>query len=213
MRGLALSSAKPMMYFAPQPNVLKKLGADPALWGLITTPARGARPILPGYRWIADNGCFTGVWKEWAWLEWLDVLAGCRRRCVMATLPDVVGDPVQTMVSFRHYLPIVRQRGWPVGLVAQDGMEELPWPTDYDALFIGGGTEWKLSEGAAWCIRRAQRDGKWTHVGRVNSIKRLAHFKLLGVNSVDGTTICFAPEKRFHKLSEALALPSSFTPE
>lgn len=192
-----------MMYFSPQATVLQR--ADPALWGLIATPLRRGATVPKGFLWMADNGCFSGRWSEGEWLSWLDRMAIHQQSCVMVTLPDVVGDAVATLAQFRHYLPIVRQRNWQVGLVAQDGLESLTWPEDYDALFIGGSTEWKLSDAADWCIKRAKAAGKWTHVGRVNGGKRIRHFKLIGVNSVDGTSICFNPTESFRQLNNALA--------
>lgn len=193
-----------MMYFSPQHHILTVMQADPAVWGLIATRRRGAQPILAGYRWLADNGCFTQVWSEGKWLRWLDDMTEYQDRCLMVTLPDVVGDAAQTLERFYHYLPMIRQRGWRVGLVAQDGMEGLPFPPDYDALFIGGTTAWKMSDGADCCLRQAQAAGKWTHVGRVNSATRIRHFQLRDVDSVDGTTICYAPFERFENLNQAL---------
>lgn len=190
------------MYFSPQATPL--LGADPDVWGLIATPLRWGKLIPDGYLWIADNGCFTGNWSEDKWLQWLDKLAMYQDRCVMATLPDVVADAKTTLERYSHYLPIVRQRGWKVGLVAQDGLESLPWPQDYDALFVGGSTAWKLSDAADWCIKQAQQQGKWVHVGRVNGSTRVKHFKLIDVDSVDGTTICFSPDRGFRKMTNAL---------
>ena len=55
-------------------------------------------------------------------------------------------------------------------------------PSDAVALFIGGTTEWKMSDEA-----RRLMDGRWTHMGRVNSFRRLQLAKSWGVDSVDGT--------------------------
>lgn len=198
-----------MMYFSPQATILH--GADPSLWGLMATPRRGAGLIPSGYRWIADNGCFAGTWEERNWLDWLDGLIAHQQSCVMAVLPDVVADARATMDRYWQYLYPIQRRGWPIGLVAQDGFESLSWPDDYDALFIGGSTEWKLSDAADWCVHQAKAVGKWTHVGRVNGGKRIRHFKLIGVDSVDGTSICFAPSDEFRKLSNGLAYQPLFT--
>jgi hypothetical protein len=196
------------MYFSPQATVLA--AASPAVWGLIATPARGRCGAPDNFLWLADNGCFTDTWNEDEWLSWLDFMKIYQCRCVMATAPDIVGDAVATLERFRYYAPILRARGWRTGLVAQDGLERLVWPDEYDALFIGGSTEWKLSKDADWCIRYAQKQDKWVHVGRVNSKKRIRHFQLIGVNSCDGTTICFAPERNFRRLDNTLAQRSLF---
>lgn len=197
------------MYLSPRATILDD--ADPARWGLIATPRRGRGIIADGYLWLADNDCFSSSWQEDTWLSWLDGLTAYQSRCIMATAPDVVGDAATTLERFAHYAPILRRRGWRVGLVAQDGLESLSWPTDYDALFVGGSTEWKLSDAADWCIRRAQAAGRWVHVGRVNGGKRIRHFKLIGVDSVDGTSLCFNPPDEFRKLNSALMRVPLFT--
>lgn len=191
-----------MIYFAPNDTILE--GADPRYWGQITTPHRFGKRIRQGFRWIADNGCFTDKWNEQRWLAWIDHMRPFQPSCLMATAPDIVGDAAATLERFEHYAPMLRERGWPVGLVAQDGLESLAWPDEYDVLFIGGTTEWKLSEHADRCIRIAKRQGKWVHAGRVNSIKRIAHFYLREVDSLDGTTICFKPNERFQVIDKAL---------
>lgn len=199
------------MYFAPAPNMLAK--ATPDKWGLIRTPA-GGRTIVPdGFRWIADNGCFTESWREGEWLSWLDGMMDYRLHCIMATAPDAVGDAVTTLERFTHYASVLRVAGWQVGLVAQDGLESLSWPIDYDALFIGGSTEWKLSDAADYCIRKAKQNGRWVHVGRVNSRKRIRHFQLIGVDSCDGTTMCYEPTAGFRFLDNVLAQKPLFTVE
>ncbi len=198
-----------MIFFSPQATILQ--GVAPAQWGLIATPQRRGSYIPAGYLWLADNGCFSGAWCEAAWLKWLDANAHHQARCVMATAPDVVGDAVATLDRYRWYVRLLHGRGWRVGLVAQDGLESLRWPLDYDGLFIGGTIAWKLSDAADWCIRKAQKEGKWTHVGRVNGGRRIRHFKLVGVDSVDGTSICYNPPDEFRKLSNALAYQPLFT--
>lgn len=197
-----------MMYFSPQATVLQD--ADPALWGLMATPRRRGTSMPAGYLWMADNDCFSGSWMEEDWLGWLDGMAAHQAQCVMATAPDVVADAATTLEQFAYYAPILRRRGWRVGLVAQDGLESLSWPADYDALFVGGSTAWKLSDAADWCIKQAKQASKWTHVGRVNGGKRIRHFKLIGVDSVDGTSICFNPPDEFRKLSNGLAYQPLF---
>jgi len=60
-------------------------------------------------------------------------------------------------------------------------------PDDFDWLFIGGTTEFKLGYDAKDCIRGAKSINKLVHVGRVNSRKRYRIFKSLGCDSADGT--------------------------
>lgn len=62
-------------------------------------------------------------------------------------------------------------------------------------MFIGGSTEWKLSEEAAELGREAKRRGKWLHMGRVNSLTRLRIASHIGCDSVDGSKVAFAPRE------------------
>lgn len=115
--------------------------------------------------------------------------------CLFATAPDVVGDHAATWNRSEGWLRIIRDIGLPAALVFQDGIEssDIQWNM-FDAVFIGGSTAWKLSDAAAWCIREGRNRGKWTHVGRVNSVyrsSRLIEFP----DSVDGTAWARHPTK------------------
>jgi hypothetical protein len=112
-----------------------------------------------------------------------------------------------TLELYSEYAPQIRALGYKVALVAQDGLEDLPWPERYDALFVGGTTGWKMSDAADWCIRKAQKAGVWVHVGRVNSQQRIRHFAVMGVDSVDGTTIAYEPDVAYRKLETQLRQP------
>jgi hypothetical protein len=103
------------------------------------------------------------------------------------------------MATLGRAIPVLdRLRGidFPAALVAQDGLERLsvPWGS-LDCLFIGGTTAWKLGEEAAALVREANERGKWTHMGRVNSEKRVMYAKSIGCDSVDGTYVAFGPDR------------------
>lgn len=80
----------------------------------------------------------------------------------------------------------------------------------FDALFIGGSTEYKLGPETAEFIRWAKSVGLWVHVGRVNSLKRFAYFQLLGADSCDGTFPCYEPTTAARRLSKAVQQPELF---
>ena len=167
--------------------------------GYIDTPAQGnARP--GGVAWCADNGCFgRGYPGDEAWLAWLSSMdpAGC----AFATAPDVVGDAAATLERSAPWLPRIRALGYPAALVAQDGLEELPVPwDDFDVLFIGGSTDWKLGPHARALTAEAKRRGKWVHMGRVNSRRRYEYARRIGCDSVDGTYLTFGPDTNLPKL-------------
>jgi hypothetical protein len=91
-------------------------------------------------------------------------------------------------------LPRIRALGFPVAYAGQDGFDAsaVPW-SEFDVLFIGGSTQWKLGMGGREAIAAAHQHGKVCHFGRANSWTRLAYAAGLGCVSADGTTIRFNP--------------------
>jgi len=169
--------------------------------GYIDTPAQGNRRP-EGVEWCADNGCFgKGYPGDEKWLAWLEKNAHAAADCLFATAPDVVGDAAATLARSAPFLPLIRAMGYPAALVAQDGLEDLdiPWD-DFDVLFIGGSTEWKLGPAARDLIRQAKARGKWVHMGRVNSQRRYRYAHEIGCDSVDGTYLTFGPDINLPKL-------------
>ena len=198
-----------MIYMSPHASITKD--ADPKRWGYILTPKSRTSVVDDGRRWCADNGVFTGQFNWEKYQTWLIKMRPWRSRCVFVTAPDVVGDAVATLERYRYYAWRIKALGFPVALVGQDGLESLPWPPEFDAFFVGGSTEWKMGDGAAWRIRYARQRCDWIHVGRVNSQKRIRHFQLLGVDSADGTSITFAPDREYDRLDAALRQPALLT--
>lgn len=162
-------------------------------FGIIRTPQGGNTwGIKAGYRWAADNGSFTNGFNGRAFMSWLKGMQPWIDTCLFVTCPDAVGDAAMTIGLYEEWAH--RFTGWKVAFVAQDGQEDLEFPPQFDVLFIGGTTEWKLSSAALDVIKRAQDLGKWVHVGRVNSLKRVKHFMIAGVDSVDGTCLIYGPD-------------------
>ncbi len=154
--------------------------------------SRAADTLAAGIPVAADNDCFQGL-DEVAYTAMLDALAGTPG-WTFVVVPDVVADAWETAELFELWAPAVIRRGLPVALVAQDGLEDMPrWLAAQwhriDALFIGGSTEWKLSDHAHRLVLEARGRGKWTHMGRVNSERRMRLAKSWGVDSVDGTSV------------------------
>lgn len=194
------------------------------LSGRLQAEKIGSRPdigIMIGYRegslshgkrhlekclWAADNGCYTNPDIDVdQYLAWLENLSGFRETCLFAVAPDVVADAKATWERSRDVLPQIRALGYPAALVAQDGIEDetIHWES-FDCLFIGGSTEWKLSRDAFWLCREAAKRGKWAHMGRVNSFRRLLQARFAGCHSTDGTQLAFAPDKRLDQLERWL---------
>jgi hypothetical protein len=132
-----------------------------------------------------DNGCFKRF-NEAAFLALLERERPRRDLCRFVCCPDVVASAIRTLEIFdiyRHKL-----QGWPVALVAQDGLENMaiPWHL-VSAIFIGGSTQWKDGAHAAAIVRAAKILGKWVHVGRINTPGRFEKFEALGADSMDGS--------------------------
>lgn len=163
---------------------------------MIATPKQGNR-LPDAVTWCADNGCYgKGYPGDDKWLAWLDTYtAEQRERCLFATAPDVVGDAVATLARSAVWLPRIRALGYPAALVAQNGLESLdvPWDT-FDVLFIGGDTAWKLGPDARVLVAEAKARGKWVHMGRVNSERRMRYADAIGCDSADGTYLAFGPD-------------------
>lgn len=168
--------------------------------GLINTPQQMSK-LPDSVIWCADNGAFSKRFDERKWWAFLVKLAPRAESCRFAVAPDVVGDAAATLELSRPWLPRIRALGYPAALVAQDGLEDLEIPWDeFDALFIGGSTEWKLGPHARRIAAEAKRRGKWLHMGRVNSGRRWRYAEAIGCDSVDGTFLAFGPETNLPRL-------------
>ena len=184
-----------MRYFA-NPTTGTGDAMSAGLLSMIATPAQG-NPVPEGVEWCADNGCFgKGYPGDAKWLAWLASYSDEQiSRCRFATAPDVVGDAAATLERSLPFLPKIRALGYPAAFVAQDGIEDtrIPW-AEFDALFIGGSTEFKLGHQAWRAAVNAKARGKWVHMGRVNSQKRLEYAAAIGCDSADGTYLTFGPD-------------------
>ncbi len=212
---------------------LEEAGADV---GLMLQPGSGLRCKASRYRvWAADNGSFSlgHRFDADAWFRWVRTLPrpkvrwGCHgldfesrrmasgagapewRGCLFVVAPDVLADARATWARAERWFARVRDAGFPVALVAQDGAEAHAPMWDecdsYDALFIGGSTAWKLSEDARGCVHEAGLLGKWVHMGRVNSRRRLRLAAAWNVDSVDGTCLAYGPGINSRRLARWLA--------
>lgn len=182
--------------------------------GVLLDPRGANETPPPGVTWAADNGAFAGFdeYRFRAMLEKIDdritrhkaLLADCR----FVTSPDVVGDHDRTLELWRVWSPTIR-KGYslPPGFVAQDGCtaDLVPW-SEVAAVFIGGTTEFKLGEAAADIVAEANERGIWSHMGRVNSARRIVYASGLDCRSIDGSSF-----SRFARTHLAWALPLART--
>jgi hypothetical protein len=157
---------------------------DPHL-GILLTPQNGnsVQSIVGlGLPWACDNGCFTGL-DVAAYLRMLLAVRG-KAGLLWVTAPDVVADSAATAQLWTEWRAVLRGLNLPLAYVAQDGVTEagIPWD-EIACLFVGGSTEFKESSAARRLMLAAKRRGKWVHVGRINSWRRLD--PLVGIGALD----------------------------
>jgi hypothetical protein len=179
----------------------------------MVTPRMRQRPP-DGQPWAADTGRYASPqdYTDEAYLAWLARMPVAS--CLFATAPDVVGDATVTLALSAPMFAPIRALGYRVAFVAQDGLERLniPW-NDFDALFIGGTTEWKLGPAAALIAEEAGLRGKWVHMGRVNSLRRMRYAESIGCDSADGTALRFHPDRPVQSWARhVIANPSLWRP-
>jgi len=158
--------------------------ADPRRVGLLLTPrdrclVRDDRPRA------IDNGAYRGF-DEPAFVRLLERERG-RPGCLFVAAPDVVGDHDATIRQFHIWRFVIASMGFPVAFVLQNGctVDAVPWSA-CDAVFVGGDTAFKLSADVDAILDRAAQLHKWRHVGRVNTRRRMRHFRGRA-DSIDGS--------------------------
>lgn len=182
--------------------------------GHLLTPANGNKLsvlLQTGLPIAVDNAAFSGFDAP-AWValtrsldqyrlnKWSDAL-------LWVVAPDVVADAEATLdqwIYWRHHLKALHL---PPAYVAQDGAEAgrlIPW-SRIRCLFIGGSTAWKESTHAESLIRKAKELGKWVHVGRINTMRRLDMFDALGVDSFDGGQFSMFPDRYIPRWLERIS--------
>lgn len=169
--------------------------------GLMVGQGGGTAAAIGRYPFFAlDCGGFGDRFHEAEWLRALDRAVDFADRCLFVVCPDrfdpddLGGNHAATLERWGRYSDEVRCRALPVAFVCQNGCTPDDVPMDADATFIGGDTAYKLSERAYSVVAGAKAHGRWTHMGRVNSRRRVRAARLSMVDSVDGNYIKFAPD-------------------
>lgn len=156
-----------------------------AHFGMLVSPRDRKRPQSDV--WAADNFAFTdfNANRFKTMLQNYRDIPGCK----FVAAPDVVGNASATLRRFARWHGLIEGYGYPVALVAQNGLENLPIPWgDIACLFIGGDDAYKLGLTVAHLVSEAKERGKWVHMGRVNTMQRLRYAQSIGCDSVDGSS-------------------------
>ena len=175
-----------MMLLASMRHFQLAAFAHPNLGRLVTPKLCDAvgDTAAAGLAWAADNDAFNGF-HERRFVAMLDRIAGLDG-CRFVACPDVVGDAAATETMFIRWAPGIVRRRLPVGFVLQDGVRRVPW-ADIAAVFVGGTDAFKGSPQVAELVGEAKARGKWAHMGRVNSVRRMRYAASIGCDSIDGT--------------------------
>jgi hypothetical protein len=201
----SLPQNRPLLLVSGATATIRRLAGHPHL-GRLTQPRCGndiAEMAASGLYWAADNDALAGIDPD-RLMDMLDAMATTDlSRCLFGAVPDAVemtdqgprGSWEGTLWLFRAWRRAYEARGIPPAIVLQDGatVETVPWG-DIAAVFVGGSTAWKLGQEAEGLIRAARARGKWVHVGRVNTERRLKHFDAIGIDSFDGTQFSMFPD-------------------
>lgn len=179
---LVSGASKTVARFAGHPNL-----------GQLITPHDGNK-VRGDMPWAADNAAYSR-WDRVKWLRMLNKISDMNPLFVVA--PDVVCDATATLKRLKVTSPMIRKRGLKVSCALQNGQEWIGVRRYLcDSIFIGGDDDFKLGPYVRYCVTEAKKDGKWVHMGRVNSFKRLQYAREIGCDSVDGSGYSIAPDQK-----------------
>jgi len=145
----------------------------------------GQRGPVDTFPYALDNGCFTR-WDPKRFINLLDWASSKGQAPKWVCVPDVVGNPTETLARWRHWAPYLKDNyEIPLALAVQDKVKT--WEIDAlrprpDLIFVGGHTRWKWETAAWWC-----REYPRVHIGRVNQPEKLWRIQSWGAESCDGT--------------------------
>jgi hypothetical protein len=183
--------------------------------GRLMTPQNGN--TLQGlHRWAtvgADNSMLSGVALDRLLTFWDQLAQAHPAGLRFVTAPDdaqkrptgeIVVSWGGTLALWRVFGPKLAILGLPAAIVLQDGAtgDTVPWDA-VQAVFVGGTTSWKLSRQAHAIMAQARCRGKWVHVGRVNSLRRVTHFEQ-AADSFDGGQFSMFPDTYIPRYLERL---------
>lgn len=108
--------------------------------------------------------------------------------CLWIAVPDYPMCAYSTIGLFRHWEKVIQGKR---AFVLQNDIDRysslIPWDKIV-AVFVGGDDRFKESSTAVELAKEARDRGKWIHVGRVNTVRRLDFWEPYA-DSVDGSGI------------------------
>lgn len=166
-------------------HMLARQHPDRLGWLISPRSFKLPKPDLP---FAIDNDAYTlwikgELFDEVAWLKTLDRVRESGHNPMWIVIPDRVADRERTLELWGHYSKRVKEYGWPLAFVVQDGMTLSDIPKDANIVFVGGTTQFKWRTLPQWC-----RSFPRVHVGRCGtSAWKLRRIEQLGAESCDGS--------------------------
>lgn len=183
-------------------------------WRLLLSPAHPAN--LEGLPYALDNGAWGAhqAGRSFSATAFKKLVEKHGGGADFVIVPDIVAGGSASLEFSRSWLPYLRPMRRLL-LPVQDGMDAREVGsllTDWRelGLFLGGSTEYKLRTMYGWGMV-AHSAGRYYHVGRVNSVRRIRLAHEAGANSVDGSSAAIHRDKII-RLSPAGLQPSLLTP-
>lgn len=209
-----------MIGYASNTGTRRNLAAlRDAGWHILLTPDNPTpRPDIPH---ALDNGAWGAFQKQTPFdgvaFEKLVDASGANAQFIV--VPDIVAGGMASLEFSLSWLP--RLAGAKRLLIpVQDGMDVFTVAAvlteDYRlGIFLGGSTEWKLETMYQWGELAAIM-GRYYHVGRVNSRRRIRLCAEAGADSFDGTSAtmysCTLPMLEAARQCRSLLTPARGTP-
>lgn len=186
-------------------------------WAVLLNPFCDLSPLPPGKLYAFDNGAWP-AFTAGRPFDGLAFVRGVERvgaGAAFIVCPDIVMGGRESLAFTLQWLPFCLTIG-PVVLIAVQDQMTVGDIVDLFRLygrrigiFVGGSTIWKEDTMKRWGTL-ARRLGIYCHVGRVNSVRRIALCAFAGVDSFDGTSASkFAVT--IPKLTNATRQPDLFT--
>lgn len=160
-------------------------------WRILLTPQNPTPK--PDLKFACDNGAWSChqrnvPFDETGFKRLIDRVGGAADFVIA---PDIVAGGDQSLLFSESWMPYLRNMRL-VLLAIQDGITadaagEFLRHHPNAGLFLGGSTEYKLQTMFAWGLV-AHAFGRYYHVGRVNTARRIQLAAEAGADSFDGTS-------------------------
>ena len=159
-------------------------------WRLLISAAGVLRH--EGFPYALDNGAWSAYCQGRAFNDraFLSALRQFGAEADWTTLPDIVAGGHASLALSLRWMRRVLDESPRALLAVQDGLapdDVAPFLGERVGIFIGGSTAWKLRTLPQWAAL-GQRQGCWIHVGRVNTVRRIALCNVVGATSFDGSS-------------------------